>query len=114
MPYGPARDFPPVLEVFSIRALAALGAGIQGWLTGTAGGTEDTATALLVRQPSGSAGRAAVLTVLGLARYEAWLRGRARDGLTGALGLIRAAISQLAAGHPAAGEDAARPGAVRW
>jgi hypothetical protein len=95
-----AEEFPPVLEVFSVRALAALGVGIQGWLAGTAGRTEDAASALLVRQPQGSARRAAVLCVLGLAQYEVWLRERAGGGLRGPLDHVRGAISELTAECP--------------
>ena len=91
---------PPVLDVFGIRALAALGVGAQGWLTGTAGKTAEAAAALLAQRPRDAAGRAAVLCVLALAQYETWLRERAGDGLGGSLDHARAAVSDLPEGHP--------------
>ena len=99
-PHATAAQFPPVLDVFSVRALAALGVGTQGLLAGTAGRTAEAATALLAGQPRGTARRAAVLSVLALAQYQIWLRERTGDGLGGSLGHVRAALSELPEGHP--------------
>jgi hypothetical protein len=100
VPDATAEKLPAVLEVFSVRALAALGVGTQGWLAGTAGRTAEAATALLARQPRGTARRAAVLSVLALAQYATWLRERVGDGLGGSLDQVRAAMSELPEGHP--------------
>lgn len=102
---GPARqataeELPPVLDVFSVRALAALGVGTQGWLAETAGSTTEAVTALLASQLHDAARRAAVLSVLALAKYATWLRERTGDGLGGSLDHMRTAIAELPAGHP--------------
>jgi hypothetical protein len=96
---GNTPDVPPVLDVFSLRALAAPGVGSQGLLAGTPGAIAEAAAALLAVQPPGSA-RAAVLSVLAVARYATWLRERTGQGLGGALDDLRAAIADLPAGHP--------------
>ena len=89
-----------MLDVFGIRALAALGVGTQGWLAGTAGSTAEAAAGLLARGHRDAAARAAVLSVLALAEYETWVRERAGDGLGGSLDHVRAAVSALPEPHP--------------
>ena len=98
-PEGNTADVPPVLDAFSLRALAAPGVGSQGLLAGTPGAVAEAAAALLPGQHRGTA-RAAVLTVLALARYAIWLRERTGQGLGGAVDDLRAAIAVLPAGHP--------------
>jgi hypothetical protein len=92
-------DVPPVLDAFSMRALAAPGVGSQDLLAGTPGASAEAVAGLLARQPPGTA-RAAVRSVLAVARYGLWLRERTGEGLGGSLDDLRVAITELPAGHP--------------